>query len=141
MMPTFEPGAFAVLETDNQFVTWDFIAGWPDACHEHISEAINVWKDSGENPPEYGVKKLFTESQLQQAYEAGKRDAMPEWISVEKQLPVLHKGYSEDCLVITNFGNRLISRYDSYSKSWSLYQHEDHIVTLWMTLLAAPKGG
>ena len=77
-MPTFEPGAFAVLETDNQFVTWDFIAGWPDACHEHISEAINVWKDSGENPPEYGVKKLFTESQLTAAYEAGKRDAVPE---------------------------------------------------------------
>ena len=74
------------------------------------------------------------------AYESGKRDAVPEWISVEERLPVLHNGYSEDCLVITNFGNRLISRYDSYSKSWSLYQCEDHIVTHWMPLPAAPKG-
>lgn len=87
------------------------------------------------------IEALRAENEaLKQQVEQGKRDAMPEWISVEKQLPVLHKGYSEDCLVITNFGNRLISRYDSYSKSWSLYQHEDHIVTLWMTLLAAPKG-
>ena len=70
---------------------------------------------------------------------AGEWSAVPEWISVEKQLPVLHKGYSADCLVITNFGNRLISRYDSYSKSWSLYQCEDHSVTHWMPLPAAPK--
>lgn len=117
MMPTFEP----VVLVD-------------DRCTERLN-----WYSKFEKVLPDGTK-LFTESQLQQAYEAGKRDAMPEWISVEKQLPVLHKGYSEDCLVITNFGNRLISRYDSYSKSWSLYQHEDHIVTLWMTLLAAPKG-
>ena len=88
------------------------------------------------------VQAIFEtiESQLQQAYEAGLRDAVPEWISVEERLPVLHNGYSEDCLVITNFGNRLISRYDSYSKSWSLYQCEDHIVTHWKPLPAAPKG-
>ncbi len=82
-LPELEPVAFAVQELDDQFTTWDFIAGWADACHEHISESINEWKDSGEVPPQYSVVKLFTQDQLTEAYAQGKKDAVPEgWTAI-----------------------------------------------------------
>lgn len=54
-----EPSAFAVLEEDGQFTTWDYICGWPEAAHEHINEQITEWQESGEIPPKYSVVKLY----------------------------------------------------------------------------------
>lgn len=31
------------------------IAGWPEAAHEHINDAIQIWKDSGDFVPKYSV--------------------------------------------------------------------------------------
>ena len=37
-----EPIAYAVLEGRNtEDSGWGYIAGWPEACHEHINDAIN----------------------------------------------------------------------------------------------------
>lgn len=58
-MPTFEPVAWQA--TRNGFI-----------CKENKN-------------PEYNIG-LFTESQLQQAYEAGKREAVPELKEREKEL-------------------------------------------------------
>lgn len=55
-MPTFEPVAF-----------------FPQNISLGIQANVNQPRGT----------KLFTESQLQQAYEAGKRDSVPEWFPIE----------------------------------------------------------
>lgn len=65
-MPTFEPVAWE-LQFDN-------------------GNTNSFTNDRG-LAAEFGECKepLFTESQLQQAYEAGKRDAVPEWSPMESE--------------------------------------------------------
>ena len=51
--------AYGVLEDQgSSVISWDFIAGWPEAAHEHINDAIQIWKDSGDFVPKYSVVPL-----------------------------------------------------------------------------------
>ena len=52
--------AYGVLEDQgSSVISWDFIAGWPEAAHEHINDAIQIWKDSGDFVPKYSVVPLI----------------------------------------------------------------------------------
>ena len=52
--------AYGVLEDQgNSVISWDAIAGWPEAAHEHINDAIQIWKDSGDFVPKYSVVPLI----------------------------------------------------------------------------------
>ena len=52
--------AYGVLEDQgNSVISWDAIAGWPEAAHEHINDAIQMWKDSGDFVPKYSVVPLI----------------------------------------------------------------------------------
>ena len=52
--------AYGVLEDQgSSVISWDFIAGWPEAAHEHINDAIQIWKDSGDFVPKYSVVSLI----------------------------------------------------------------------------------
>ena len=52
--------AYGVLEDQgSSVISWDAIAGWPEAAHEHINDAIQIWKDSGDFVPKYSVVPLI----------------------------------------------------------------------------------
>ena len=52
--------AYGVLEDQgNSVISWDAIAGWPEAAHEHINDAIQLWKDFGDFVPKYSVVPLI----------------------------------------------------------------------------------
>ena len=52
--------AYGVLEDQgNSVISWDAIAGWPEAAHEHINDAIQIWKDFGDFVPKYSVVPLI----------------------------------------------------------------------------------
>ena len=52
--------AYGVLEDQGgSVISWDAIAGWPEAAHEHINDAIQIWKDSGDFVPKYSVVPLI----------------------------------------------------------------------------------
>lgn len=52
--------AYGVLEDQgSSVISWDAIAGWPEAAHEHINDAIQLWKDSGGFVPKYSVVPLI----------------------------------------------------------------------------------
>ena len=52
--------AYGVLEDQgSSVISWDFIAGWSEAAHEHINDAIQIWKDSGDFVPKYSVVPLI----------------------------------------------------------------------------------
>ena len=52
--------AYGVLEDQgSSVISWDAIAGWPEAAHEHINDAIQLWKDFGDFVPKYSVVPLI----------------------------------------------------------------------------------
>ena len=52
--------AYGVLEDlGSSVISWDAIAGWPEAAHEHINDAIQMWRDSGDFVPKYSVVPLI----------------------------------------------------------------------------------
>ena len=52
--------AYGVLEDKgSSVISWDAIAGWTEAAHEHINDAIQIWKDSGDFVPKYSVVPLI----------------------------------------------------------------------------------
>lgn len=58
-----EPVAHAVLEgRDTADSGWGYIAAWPEACHEHINEAIVEYEVEGAG--DWKVVPLYTETQL-----------------------------------------------------------------------------
>ena len=60
--------AYGVLEDQgSSVISWDFIAGWPEAAHEHINDAIQIWKDSGDFVPKYSVVPLIVKATGSQA--------------------------------------------------------------------------
>lgn len=112
MMPTFEP----VVLVD-------------DRCTERLN-----WYSKFEKVLPDGTK-LFTESQLQQAYEAGKRDAVPEWLPIETAPEATHV-----FVWLPNYGTvRGIFTTDQSRQRW--WNGEEVIYpTHWMPLPTAPKG-
>jgi len=69
-MPEFEPVAYGVLEgRDIKSCDFGYIAAWPQACHEHINEAIAEHNIEGAST--WKVVEFFTQDQLKQAYAAG----------------------------------------------------------------------
>lgn len=57
-----EPVAHAVLEgRDTADSGWGYIAAWPEACHEHINEAIVEYEVEGAG--DWKVVPLYTETQ------------------------------------------------------------------------------
>jgi hypothetical protein len=58
-----EPVAWAVRSIDKGDVSWDFIAGYPEACHEHINDYYQIALDEGVQPDKSSVIPLFTAPQ------------------------------------------------------------------------------
>lgn len=56
---SLKPYCYAVVEPSGKYTKFDevvFCANWPDACHEHINDAI----DSGVSASKWVVRELFT---------------------------------------------------------------------------------
>lgn len=52
--------AYGVWEQDGTIGGWDCLESWPEDAQARINEAIDEWKEQGEEPPTYTAVKLYT---------------------------------------------------------------------------------